>query len=517
MKIFKKSTGILLAAALFFGIPVNAQMGTAGLPDTRKIDTSKLPTEQEIKDLISRHEFTAMISSKYPELLTVPIFFDSEDVQVDSFEISPIIGTYTLSIDASQAIETIKNVTGLQEVYVTDEVMNKAYPLTETPSSILHTTISLMTEKIDETSIDENNLDFVALDDFQMSDVTEEAAWNTIENAAYCFSSSEDEEIRMGYIPGSVEIVSLHGVGYMGDDQIIIRIDGQQYLDQYNSEYDTEFYLYPQSSPFDQIGVGQDTIDISAGITPPPMTGEEPVELPVEVVTFDGFKTVLQTTVTNEDMGLIKAYPSSIDRMLVVSIDPVKLLSRINQETDLSLQYCPAQQTYPFWVTIRIPNDTHIPQWDGGNPLYLYVNTPEEDLNERQDIFRLYNPNSGEHFYTAVERERDFLITAGWKYEGIGWVSPKLSYAPVYRLYNPNGGDHHFTRSVHERDYLTKVGWKFEGISWYSAGEDGIPLYRQYNPNAKTGSHNYTTDKRENDYLVKVGWIAEGIAWYGLK
>ncbi|MBF0579674.1 leucine-rich repeat domain-containing protein [Erysipelotrichaceae bacterium RD49] len=132
------------------------------------------------------------------------------------------------------------------------------------------------------------------------------------------------------------------------------------------------------------------------------------------------------------------------------------------------------------------------------------------------NAYRLYNPNSGEHFYTEALKERDYLIRVGWRDEGVGWIAPKLSTVPVYRLYNQNAGDHHYTVSVNERDELKRLGWKDEGIGWYSDEGKSVPLLRQYNPNAKAGSHNYTPDEVENDYLVKVGWRPEGIAWYGL-
>ena len=129
-------------------------------------------------------------------------------------------------------------------------------------------------------------------------------------------------------------------------------------------------------------------------------------------------------------------------------------------------------------------------------------------------LFRLYNPNSGEHFYTKTTNERDHLRKVGWRYEGIGWTAP-ASGNPVYRLYNPNAGDHHYTLNVSERDHLKKVGWRYEGISWYSPS-NGIPLYRLYNPNAKAGAHHYTPIKSESDHLRKVGWRYEGIAWYAV-
>ena len=175
------------------------------------------------------------------------------------------------------------------------------------------------------------------------------------------------------------------------------------------------------------------------------------------------------------------------------------------------------------------------------------------------DMFRLYNPNSGEHFYTSNEAERAELIALGWNDEGIGWIAPNMSSVPVYRLYNPIGGEHHYTTNAGERDSLIAAGWNDEGIGWFSNEHMGfyadeaqtmprerytedsylasiwvmagwvdigggwysgvIPmasLYRQYNPNAFANNHNYTTSIGENDTLVSYGWRAEGIGWYGV-
>lgn len=129
---------------------------------------------------------------------------------------------------------------------------------------------------------------------------------------------------------------------------------------------------------------------------------------------------------------------------------------------------------------------------------------------------RLYNPNSGEHFYTASTNEKNTLVKLGWKDEGQGWTAPEKSDTPVYRLYNANAGDHHYTTDKHEKNTLVKAGWKDEGIGWYSDDSLTVPLYRQYNPNAKAGSHNYTTSLNEHETLIGQGWKNEGIAWYGL-
>lgn len=132
-------------------------------------------------------------------------------------------------------------------------------------------------------------------------------------------------------------------------------------------------------------------------------------------------------------------------------------------------------------------------------------------------MYRLYNPNSGEHFYTARLAEKEYLVRQGWSYEGVAWIAPRESNRPVYRLYNPNAGDHHYTMNLEERDALIALGWKDEGIGWYSSPGKEDPIYRQYNPNASSGTHNYTRSKDENDYLTAIGWRPEGIGWYGIQ
>ena len=131
-------------------------------------------------------------------------------------------------------------------------------------------------------------------------------------------------------------------------------------------------------------------------------------------------------------------------------------------------------------------------------------------------MYRLYNPNSGEHFLTGSSAEKDTLIHAGWRYEGISWKAPTEG-APIYRLYNPNAGDHHYTGSTVERDMLVSVGWHYEGVSFCSADSTGKPVYRLYNPNCTgAGAHHYTGSQLERDYLVSLGWNYEGISWSGI-
>ncbi|MGG5314569.1 hypothetical protein [Enterococcus sp. AZ072] len=127
-------------------------------------------------------------------------------------------------------------------------------------------------------------------------------------------------------------------------------------------------------------------------------------------------------------------------------------------------------------------------------------------------VYRIYNPNSGEHFYTMNGYERDMLKGVGWRYEGIGWRSI-LSGLEVYRLYKPNSGEHFYTMNGNERNMLKGIGWRYEGIGWHTL-DSGMPVYRVYNPNGGVGAHHYTVNGNERDNLRNQGWRYEGIGWY---
>ena len=133
---------------------------------------------------------------------------------------------------------------------------------------------------------------------------------------------------------------------------------------------------------------------------------------------------------------------------------------------------------------------------------------------DTQDMYRLYNYSTGEHFYTANAAEKENLRNNGWLYECIGWVAPKTSNSPVYRLYNKKTGLHHYTMSVAEKDLLSANNWSYEGIGWYSAHAKTVSVYREFNK--KSGQHNFTTSAAEDKQLAASGWKSEGTAWYAV-
>lgn len=129
--------------------------------------------------------------------------------------------------------------------------------------------------------------------------------------------------------------------------------------------------------------------------------------------------------------------------------------------------------------------------------------------------YRLYNKNTGEHFYTASDNEKNHLIRVGWTYEGSGWQAMDQG-DPVYRVYNPNakGGDHYYTKNQQEAEHLVGLGWKWDNDGnpvFASAGN--LDLFVAYNPNAQSGAHNYTTSENEQNFLTRSGWIFPEVAW----
>lgn len=125
------------------------------------------------------------------------------------------------------------------------------------------------------------------------------------------------------------------------------------------------------------------------------------------------------------------------------------------------------------------------------------------------NVFRMYNPNSGEHFYTSSEYEALSLFGIGWRWEGVSYKADSKTGSAVYRLYNPNAGNHFYTTDKAESDYVARAGWNYEGIAWYASGSTA--LYRLYNPN--DGTHVYTSSAAERDNVIKAGWNYEGTSW----
>jgi ELWxxDGT repeat protein len=141
-------------------------------------------------------------------------------------------------------------------------------------------------------------------------------------------------------------------------------------------------------------------------------------------------------------------------------------------------------------------------------------------------VYRFFNNNSGVHFYTASEVERDavFELTnfnyEGASYLGVDSLSGQPEPVPVYRFLNQDTGVHLYTISETEKDAVQKLNnFSFEGealFAYESEVEGSIPIYRFFN--STSGAHFYTPSAGEKDNVEDnlPEFQSEGIAYYAL-
>ena len=134
---------------------------------------------------------------------------------------------------------------------------------------------------------------------------------------------------------------------------------------------------------------------------------------------------------------------------------------------------------------------------------------PKVSIKEvNHGIYRLYNPFTGEHHFTASHDEAEALANAGWDYEGAPFKSVDKG-VKVYRLYNPFTGEHLFPTDTREGMELAVTGWVVEGYVW-TAPTSGTPVHRYFNGKV----HHYVSDADEMAALKSAGWTDEGFAFY---
>ena len=142
------------------------------------------------------------------------------------------------------------------------------------------------------------------------------------------------------------------------------------------------------------------------------------------------------------------------------------------------------------------------------------INRETVETRQVTHMFRMYNPNTGEHFYTGSTVERENLVVAGWHYEGVGFTFPANTGAPVHRLFQPSTGEHLYTMSEAEKNALMAQGWNYEGIAFNSAYDTEAVQHRLHNPNASVGAYHFTFSQEEMNNLIAAGWEYQGIGWY---
>ncbi len=131
-------------------------------------------------------------------------------------------------------------------------------------------------------------------------------------------------------------------------------------------------------------------------------------------------------------------------------------------------------------------------------------------------VYRFYNKKGTDHFYTISSYEKDQIIASNrqdWQYEEIAFyasTTPRSLYHAVYRFYNKNGTDHFYTTSSHEKDQIiasNKHDWKYEGIAFYvpQTSSGNVSTHRFYNKNGT--DHFYTVSEHEKNVLTGTATI----------
>lgn len=140
---------------------------------------------------------------------------------------------------------------------------------------------------------------------------------------------------------------------------------------------------------------------------------------------------------------------------------------------------------------------------------------------ERQATYRLYNTQTGAHFFTTsiVERDDALRNTSAFQYEGIAFYTSATQAAgllPVHRFFGLDTGVHFYTISeaekVHIETNLPRL--RYEGVAYYASpvGSSGVSaLTRFYVPSR--GIHFYTADAGE---AVNIRTTNPLYAWEGL-
>ncbi|WP_052401212.1 InlB B-repeat-containing protein [Bifidobacterium callitrichos] len=129
------------------------------------------------------------------------------------------------------------------------------------------------------------------------------------------------------------------------------------------------------------------------------------------------------------------------------------------------------------------------------------------------ELYRVYNPNNGDHYFTTSVKEQSALVKLGWKAEGAPYKVVSTDRAvhqfgeKVFSVYNPNTGEHLLTFEG-EADSLAKVGWVKENAKFYTVQNGSSAVVRVYNPNTNGPAHLYTNASEAKGLAAK-GWIID--------
>ncbi|MEM8723431.1 MAG: hypothetical protein AAGE84_29800 [Cyanobacteria bacterium P01_G01_bin.39] len=181
-------------------------------------------------------------------------------------------------------------------------------------------------------------------------------------------------------------------------------------------------------------------------------------------------------------------------------------------------------------IAPNIDGNSIVWESNDGNDTEIFLATLEILTGDENDapstVYRFLNNDTGVHFYTANEAEKNTVEDlANFSFEGASYsgadpLTGAEDTVPVYRFLNENTGVHLYTISENERGAVAELeNFSFEGevFSAYETEIEGsIPIYRFFN--STTGAHFYTPSVAERDNIENnlPDYQSEGIAYYAL-
>ena len=138
-------------------------------------------------------------------------------------------------------------------------------------------------------------------------------------------------------------------------------------------------------------------------------------------------------------------------------------------------------------------------------------------------VTRLYSPKSDHHFMSTSDEAVDAMAASNkWIEEEYIFASPVNGGKAVHQFLNQNSGAHFYTTSEEEKNFIAEnrsntysyLGVAFDAYSHGHGESNGkLAVFRYYNTDSE--SHVYSTDAHEQNILNKsLSHVNEGIAWY---
>ena len=145
--------------------------------------------------------------------------------------------------------------------------------------------------------------------------------------------------------------------------------------------------------------------------------------------------------------------------------------------------------------------------------------------SDSQNVYRFLNQDTGVHFYTASEEEKDSIADLpnytleGVSYQAVDPLTGMDNANPVHRFRNKNTGVHIYTINEEERSFIAEnlTNYEYEGevfTAYTSQVEGTIPVHRFYN--SALDAHFYTASETERDIVENdlPSYEYESIAYY---